>query len=228
MEKMYEFMVHTLPCSYPEEPRYSRKRKSSHVDEIGSTFLTPAVPQSPIILMTASEDSDKNFNLNNSNPLLWKTILSLKQGGRSSPSSRSSSSSPVPVLDPRSFFQDGMTPPSSKRPLVGDLPKMGRPRSKSTVERPYKKLPLRSRSKSNDQSNPQKPPAMPRDSFIPIPLLAGNCNSNNNNSSDVSPPQLLAIPQTHFRPLPVTPPRNPFEDPMQKLDPKTLKQLQRK
>jgi len=221
-------MVHMLPCSYPEEPRYSRKRKSSHVDEIGSTFLTPAVPQSPIILMSASEDSDKNFNFNNSNPLLWKTILSLKQGGRSSPSSRSSSSSPVAVLDSRSFFQEGITPPSSKRTLEGDLPKMGRPRSKSTVERPKKKWPLRSRSKSNDQSSVLRPPSVSKDSFIPIPLPAGNCNSNNNNSNDVSPPQLLALPQTHFRPLPVTPPRNPFDDPMQKLDPKTLKQLQRK
>ena len=48
------------------------------MDEIGSTFLTPAVPQSPIILMSASEDSDKNFNFNNSNPLLWKTILSME------------------------------------------------------------------------------------------------------------------------------------------------------
>ena len=222
MEKMYEFMVHMLPCSYPEEPRHSRKRKSSHVDEIGSTFLTPAVPQSPIILMSSSDDSDKNFNFNNSNPLLWRTILNLKHGGRNSPSSRSGSSSPVPLLDQRSPLLEGMFPSAIKRSVVGELPNMGRPRSKSTVERPKKKWPMRSRSKSNDQTNPS---SAPKDSFIPIPFLAGNSNANNSN--DTSPPQ-LAIPQAHFRPLPVTPPRNPFEDPMQKLDPKTLKQLQRK
>ena len=216
-------MIHMLPCSYPEEPRHNRKRKSSHVDEIGSTFLTPAVPQSPIILMSSSDDSDKNFNFNNSNPLLWRTILNLKHGGRNSPSSRSGSSSPVPFLDQRSPLLEGTSPPANKRPVVGELPNMGRPRSKSTVERPKKKWPLRSRSKSNDQTNPS---TTAKDSFIPIPFLAANSNANNSN--DNSPPQLLAMPQAHFRPLPVTPPRNPFEDPMQKLNPKTLKQLQRK
>ena len=214
-------MVHVLPCSFPEEPKYGRKRKSSHTDEIGSTFLTPAVPQSPIILTSPSEDQERNFNFNNSNPLLWKAVLGLKQGGRSSPGG-SHSGTPSPVHFERRLAQEG---PPLKRPLIEELPKMGRPRSKSVVEKPKKKCPVRSRSKSSDQPNPQKAP----NTFSPIPILnlAGNSNTNNSNNTS-SPLHMLSFSQAHFRPLPITPPRNPFEDPSQKLDPKTLKHLQRK
>ena len=55
--------------------------------------------------------------------------------------------------------------------------------------------------------------------------LSVNININ------VSPPGLLTIPQANMKPLPITPPRNPFAEDVQestslKLDPKTMKLLQ--
>lgn len=243
LEKIYEFLVHVLPSSYPDEPKHNRRRKSSHTEDIGATFLTPAVPHTPIVLTSPADDGDSshNFNFNNSNPLLWKTVLGLRQGrrGSASPASRSGSSSPVSSLYEWSAKnREGV--PAAKRPLIGELPKVGRPRSKSTTEKQKKKpSAVRNRSKSSDHSNPPvgnvtPNPTLrnpqPSNTFTPIPFLnlAANSNSNNSNSNEISPPQILSLPQTHFRPLPITPPRNPFEDPAHKLDPKTLKHLQRR
>lgn len=243
---MYHFIVDILPCSYPQdEPRQGRKRKASNPEDFGSSFLTPAVPHSPIVLASPSaedHDKDRNWNLNNSNSLLWKTMLGLKQStGRYSPARSSHSGSPSPIPFDRRGPIDARP---VRRPLIGQLPAVGRPRSKSTADKPTRKPTAqtgRSRSKSSDQPAQLQKMAAKRPTMLdseasnespeavallPYINLAGNTNTNN--SIEVSPPQFLAVPQAHFRPLPITPPRNPFEDTGHKLDPKTLKHLQLK
>ena len=234
LDKIYEFLVHNLPCSYPEEhsKHSSRKRKISNTEEIGSTFLTPAITQSSIPLHSSSDDhggDGKNYNFNNSNPF-WKNFLSMRQQHASG--TRSGTPSPIALLEKR-LAQEG-TPPTVKKTLVSmmaetSLPKVGRPRSKSAVDKPKKK-PTRLRSKSSDQQD-KHARFGPNSSELPV-AVALNSNANNNNSCgmDSSPPGLLTIPQAHFRPLPITPPRNPFEDQAtnEKLDPKTLRHLQRR
>lgn len=230
-------MVHNLPCSYPEEhgKHTSRKRKVSNTEDIGSTFLTPAVTQSSSIPLHSSSDDQsadgKNYNLNNSNPF-WKSLLNMRQ--QHAARSRSGTPSPIALLE-RKLAQEGATP-TMKKALVSavaetSIPKVGRPRSKSTVDKPKKKT-ARLRSKSSDQ--PGKPTGTGPPPSGPLQVtVALNSNANNNNNSsglETSPPGLLTIPQAHFRPLPITPPRNPFEDQAtnKKLDPKTLKHLQRR
>ena len=233
LDKIYEFLVHNLSCSYPEEhtKHGSRKRKISSTEDIGSTFLTPAVTHSSIPLHSSSDDQSgdgKNNNFNNSNPL-WKTFLSMRQqhGSIGSSGSRSGTPSPIALLEKR-LAQEGATPPMKKAVASAmtetAVPKVGRPRSKSAIDKPKKK-PARLRSKSSDQ--PNKPSVSVTSEGMST--LNSN-NSNNNNCVDSSPPGLLTIPQAQFRPLPITPPRNPFEDNStnNKLDPKTLKHLQRR
>ena len=235
LEKIYRFLVYNLPCSFPDEvnkPAVTRKRKSSsHSEEISASFLTPAVSHSAIILNPhppPSSDDNWNCNLNNSNTFL-KSFLSMRHGSRGS----LTSCSPSPVhFDIRG---DSDRPPPTKIPLFGggDLPKIGRPRSKSTADRPKKKATVHSRARSIDPSispGPQTTAAStPSASTVPDAVKLNSNNSNSNcNSASSSPTKLLQIPYTRFRPLPVTPPRNPFEGSGQKLNPKTLKQLQRK
>lgn len=244
LEEMYKFMVHILPCSFnfPEDQHrlLPRKRKIAHSEEIGSTFLTPITTsnQSPIVLTPSPEDAfdGRNYNFNNSSPVFWRALL--RQSGRMSPGdSLSSSPSPIALLE-RRFSGEGMPPP--KRIAAEMLPKT-RQRSKSTAtdKPPKKKAPPRSRSKSSDQPNKNVTPgnkamSSTSNTFTPITFnhdaLSGNVNNNSNN---VSPPGggVLAIPVPQFRPLPITPPRNPYEDkPImdRKLDPKTLRHLQLK
>ena len=237
LDKCYEFLVHNLPCSYPDEHsrHSSRKRKISNTEDIGSTFLTPAVTQSSSIPLHHSSSDDqsgegRNYNFNNSNPL-WKTFLSMKQQQHGTPGSRSGTPSPIALLE-RRLAQEGVLPAVKKTLLSavaetsGSLPKVGRPRSKSAVDKPKKKV-GRLRSKSSDQPNKAE-------ANVPITMAlnsnSNNSNNNNNNGVDSSPPGLFTIPQAHFRPLPITPPRNPFEDQStnEKLDPKTLRHLQRR
>ena len=238
LDKCYEFLVHNLLCSYPDEHtrHSSRKRKISNTDDIGSTFLTPAVTQSSSIPLHHSSSDDqsgegRNYNFNNSNPL-WKTFLSMKQQHGAS-GSRSGTPSPIALLE-RRLAQEGVLPAMKKTLLsavteTGSLPKVGRPRSKSTVDKPKKRV-ARLRSKSSDQ--PTKTQANSDSVPVTIALNSNSNNSNNNSNSgmDSSPPGLFTIPQAHFRPLPITPPRNPFEDQAtnEKLDPKTLRHLQRR
>ena len=241
LDKCYEFLVHNLPCSYPDEHsrHSSRKRKISNTEDIGSTFLTPAVTQSSSIPLHHSSSDDqssegRNYNFNNSNPL-WKTFLSMKQQHGAS-GSRSGTPSPIALLE-RKLAQEGVLPAVKKTLLSamaetssGSLPKVGRPRSKSTVDKPKKRV-GRLRSKSSDQ--PNKTQANSGGVPISIALNSNSNNSNNNNNSggvETSPPGLFTIPQAHFRPLPITPPRNPFEDQAtnERLDPKTLRHLQRR
>lgn len=216
-------MVYSIPSSFPEENKPSRKRKSSHNEDIGATYLTPAASQSSIVLNAHADDSSWNCNLNNSNAFL-KSFLSMRNS-RSGLASNSASPSPVP-FDWKADPEGG----SFSKVHVGELPKIGRPRSKSSVDKPKKKWPIRSRSKSSEQSSLQVRPPETSNCSPPLDTLQLhlNMNSNNNNSTESSPPQLLSIPYASFRPLPITPPRNPFEDSSQKLNPKTLKQLQRK
>ena len=231
LEKIYRFLVYNLPSSFPDETHKTmatRKRKSSsHCDEISASFLTPAVSSSSIVLNPhpppAGDDPSWNCNLNNSNAFL-KSFLSMRHGSRGS----FSSCSPSPVhFDARG---DSERPPPIKIPLVsGDLPKIGRPRSKSTADRPKKKAMVHSRSQSIDPS-PKTITVVPSTSPAGMEVCKLNTNNNNNNSNSASssPTRLLQIPYTLFQPLPITPPRNPFEgSSAQKLNPKTLKQLQR-
>ena len=236
LDKCYEFLVHNLSCSYPEEhtKHTSRKRKISNTEDIGSTFLTPAITQSSIPLHSSSDEQGaegKNYNFNNSNPL-WKTFLSMKQqhGSFGASGTRSGTPSPIALLERRLIHEGVM--PAIKKAVVGaatepSLPKVGRPRSKSAVDKP-KKRPARLRSKSSDQPNKAAEPA--GSTAIPVTVALNSNANNNNNSTESSPPSLLTIPHAHFRPLPITPPRNPFEDQAtnEKLDPKTLKYLQRR
>ena len=233
LDKIHEFMVYNLPCSYPEEQvRLVRKRKSSHTEDIGSTFLTPAIAQSPIRLNSPTEDmpDSKNVNFNNSNPLR-RTYLSLKQGGRISPATSSRSGTPSPVVSLEKRLPSEGLAYHKKSLIAPEIPKVGRPRSKSTSDKSNRRISLRSRSSSSDQSKRKTTPSLtfssPANAF-PSNLLSLNSNSNNSNFN-TSPPGILSIPQAHIRPLPVTPPRNPFEDIKGitgfELDPKTLKQL---
>ena len=223
--------MHNLSCSYPEEhsKHTSRKRKVSNTEDIGSTFLTPAITQSSIPLHPSGDDqgSDgKNHNFNNSNPF-WKTLMSMRHHQASG--SRSGTPSPIALLE-RKLAQEAATP-TAKKALIStitdtSLPKVGRPRSKSTVDKPKKKA-VRLRSKSSDQPNK---PAGVNGGGVPVTIALNSNTNNNNNYMELSPPGLLTIPQAHFRPLPITPPRNPFEDQATngKLDPKTLRYLQRR
>lgn len=227
LDEAFKFMVHILPCSFnfPEEHKLiPRKRKMIHCEEVGSMFLTPVLAQSPIVLTPTQEDAfdGKSYN---SSPF-WRSLL--KQSGRVSPGgSLSSSPSPIAMLERKFPGELGM--PSAKR-IAEFMPKAGRPRSKSTAtDKPKKKTPSRSRSKSSDQKSGA---AHSSSTFTPINFnpdaLSFNMNNNNNNSN-VSPPggNILSLPQ--FKPLPITPPRNPYEDqPImdRKLDPKTLRHLQ--
>ena len=225
-------MVHILPCAFPEDQHkvVPRKRKIAHSEEISSTFLTPMVSQGSIILTPNPEDSQyegRNYNFNNSSPF-WRTFLNLKQSGRVSPGgSVSSSPSPIALLE-RKLSGDGA--PSSKRIATELLPKVGRPRSKSITTDKLKKKTPKSSSKGSEQAKNAAQGLS--NTFTPITLDSTSLNSNTNNNN-VSPPGngVLTIPVTQFRPLPITPPRNPFEDQSvsnRHLDPKTLRHLQRK
>ncbi len=245
LDEIYKFLVHILPCSFsfPDEHHHKlvpRKRKLVHSEEIGSVFLTPVLSQSPILLTPSPEDAmdGRNINLNNSSPF-WRSFLK-QSGGRVSPGgSISGSPSPIAFLE-RKFVTEGGIP-AAKRFASELIPKVGRLRSKSTADKPKKKTPVRSRSKSSDQTNKKGversggTPSRPGNTFTPIAFTQGalNSNANNNNSNTVSPPSggMLTIPVPQFRPLPITPPRNPYEDkPImdRQLDPKTLRHLQRK
>ena len=237
-------MVHILPCSFnfPEDQhrQLPRKRKAAHTEEIGSMFLTPMLSQSPILLTPTPEDAydGKNFNFNNSSSPFWRSFL--KQGGRVSPGgSLSSSPSPIALLEKR---LSGESMPAVKRLAADFASKPGRQRSNSmAVDKSKKKTPLRSRSKSSDQPKKGVPSAEGKSSsssstlntFTPIAFAPDALSSNLNNSNNVSPPSggMLRIPVPQFRPLPITPPRNPYEDqPVmdRQLDPKTLRHLQLK
>eukprot|EP00731_Ephydatia_muelleri_P037737 Em0549g6a len=151
---------------------------------------------SPIILTASSpfEDSDgRNFNLNN-NSLLWATYLGLQ---RSSSGSRSSTPSPLCTHD---------------RPGSGELPRIGRPRSKSlNADIAGKKMGVGQKSQSGEQGKSlhSEPPKTP-----PIVVLGCNSNSNNNNNSlDTSPLQLLTIPPQIVPALPITSAAKPLRGP---------------
>eukprot|EP00731_Ephydatia_muelleri_P036411 Em0251g1a len=168
------------------------------------SLIAPSSSRPPHLLKTLMEE---NFNLNN-NSLLWATYLGLQ---RSSSGSRSSTPSPLCTHD---------------RPGSGELPRIGRPRSKSlNADIAGKKMGVGQKSQSGEQGKSlhSEPPKTP-----PIVVLGCNSNSNNNNNSlDTSPLQLLTIPPQIVPALPITPPRNPYEDQDHEgLDPKTLKKLQ--
>lgn len=234
-EQFYEFLVHILPCGLPADPRQVRKRKTTHsTDESGNSFLSAALPSSPIILNASPASGDdkeggKNSNLNNSNNPLIKTLLGLKGG---MPGSRSGTPSPVSFAG-SSLSRQGSSGtllafpqakvPAYELPRIGRPPKLGRPRSKSTTNSAAdgkKRQFSRSRSRSGETPVIIAPPTSQH--LQPSPV-----NNNTNNSNESSPSNLLTISQhCLLRPMPVTPPKNPYEDPNQISDPKTLKYLQ--
>jgi len=243
-------MIYNLPCSFPEDQyRFiPRKRKLSPVEEVGSSFLTPMVTSQGSVLFPPTDESpqDGKSNSNNNNvhnlnssyssPFL-RTLFSLKHGGRTSPgSSLSNSPSPTALLE-RRLSGDAGVPPPAKRLATEILTKVGRPRSKSTAQEKPKKAYSRSRTRVNQtegqrigisvsaaQTNSSS------SSFTPICFPGTSINTNSNNNSNISPPAgaMLSVQHTQFTPLPITPPRNPFEDqPIvnRQLDPKTLRYL---
>ena len=245
-------MVYILPCSFPEDQyRFiPRKRKLSPVEEVGSSFLTPMVTLQGSVLFPSTDESPQDgksnsnnnntHNLNNSysSPFL-RTLFSLKHGGRTSPgSSLSSSPSPTALLE-RRLSGDAGVPPPAKRLATEMLAKVGRPRSKSTASDKSRKAYSRSRARVSNQTGAQgigisvsvAQTSSSSSSFTPICFPGTSLNTNNNNNnSNISPPAgaMLSVQHTQFRPLPITPPRNPFEDqPIvnRQLDPKTLKYL---
>lgn len=253
LNEIYKFMVQVLPCSFPEDQHrlIPRKRKVLHSDEIDSTFLTPML-QGPVLFSPTddpqqegkSNSNNNNYcNLNGSSTSPFLRAFNLKkQSGRISPtSSLSNSPSPTALLERKLSGEAGI--PLAKRLSTEILPKMGRPRSKSMASNKPKKSLCRSRSKSSEQRNMgnnglasqgQIGPSNSNNSFTPITFNTAVLNSNsNNNNNNMSPPAgvMLTVPLAQFRPLPITPPRNPFEDqPIEnrQLDPKTLRHLQRK
>ena len=231
-ERFYEFLVHILPCGLPTDPRQFRKRKSIHSsDESGNSFLSAALPSSPIILNASpapgdDKESGRNFNLNNSNNPLIKTLLGLKGGVTGS---RSGTPSPVAFTSSKQGSSGTLLAfpqakvPAYELPKIGRPPKLGRPRSKSTTSSTTdgkKRQPPRGRSRSGEAPVIITP--LPSQHLQPSPV-----NTNTNNSNEFSPNTLLSISQhCLLHPMPVTPPKNPYEDPNQISDPKTLKYLQ--
>ena len=209
-EYFYEFMVHILPCKLPPDARICRKRKTSHsMDESANSFLSAAIPCSPIVLNAPATTDDKeggrNSNLNNSNNPLIRTLLGLKSD------SRSGTPSPVSFASANQLLSSTLPHakvPAYELPRIGRPPKLGRPRSKSTT---------------TTVSDSKNHAGRTRSSSIQPSLV----NHNTNNSNESSPNSLLSISQYCFlQPMPITPPKNPYEDPSQILDPKTLKCLQ--
>ena len=236
-EKIYEFLVHILPCSLPVDVRQVRKRRM-HSEENSGTFLSQSLPNSSIVLSAPPPGEDKNSNLNNNS--LFRNFLAAR-----GITMGHSSSSPAGLTASKQLAALGSFPlakvPAYELPRIGRPPKLGRPRSKSAVADVKKKpfLPStaqRSRSKSGDSSPlvmasgelvsllPSEP--IQQASPISSSSLLSCGNSNNNNSSETSPGSLLSAAQACFRPMPITPPKNPYEDPKQISDPRTLKQLQ--
>lgn len=195
-DKIYEFLVYILPCSFPVDIRHAKKRKSSTQEEQFSSYLSNVTPNSPIVLTHSSED--KNSSLVNNSSAMLKNILG-KQLSSSVSTNKISQSLAI-------FPHIGV--PTTKTPRVGRPPKLGRPRSKSAT--------VTSDSKTRIViSSSHQPPSTP----------ATNTN-NNNNSTEVSPNALLSLTHAQVCPLlPITPPKNPFENPNSISDPKTLKQL---
>ena len=192
-DKIYEFLLYILPCSFPADIRHARKRKASTQEEQSSSHLSNATPNSPIVLTHTSDDKGSSL-MNTSNAVL-KNILGKQL---SSPASTNKLSQSLAIFPHISV-------PSTKTPRVGRPPKLGRPRSKSAT----------SDSKAKIVISSSQPPS-----------TNTNNNNNNNNSTEVSPNALLSLTRAQVCPLlPVTPPKNPFENPNSISDPKTLKQL---
>lgn len=237
-EKIYEFLVHILPCSLPVDVRQVRKRRM-HSEESSGSYLSQSLPNSSVVLSAPPPGEDKNSNLNNNS--LFRNLLATRGiavGHSSSPSAGLTANKQLATIG--SGFPLAKVP-AYELPRIGRPPKLGRPRSKSAASNGKKKpfLPStghRSRSKSGDSvphviASGESVPLLssePVPHLTPVsssPLLSPGNTNNNNNSSETSPSSLLSIAQASFRPMPITPPKNPYEDPKQISDPRTLKQL---
>ncbi len=172
--------------------------------------------QSPIRLCSPVDDEGKNLNANNSN----SSHKYMKQNGSRASSVVSNRSTPSPTsLLSRRHYSEAI---SVKKRAMHSSQKISKPRSKSmsdTIKKPVPPIRMGSCGTNGATSSGSF-------STLTGSLLALNSNANNSN---LSPPGLLSIPQAHIRPLPITPPRNPYADDAQgaRLDPKTIKQLQK-
>ena len=209
-DRIYEFLVYLLPCSFPNDAKQTRKRKLNPEEHCNSE-LSSATPNSAIVLT--------------SHPPCEETLSPMLKGllgsGKMSVTSLSRNSTATSAKGFSHQLISSSDIPPSKLPKIGRPPKNARPRSKSvsvSLDQKLKsKSSVRNRSSSSDfQFNSCSPVSSP-----------GNRN-NSNNSNEASPNTLLSI--THFKSqipalLPVTPPKNPYENPNQISDPKIRKQL---
>ena len=174
-EHFYEFLVHILPCTLPPDARINRKRKVSHsMDESANSFLSAAIPCSPIVLNATNDDKEggKNSNLNNSNNPLIRTLLGLKSDSRSG--------TPSPVSFASQLLSSSLPNakvPGYDLPRIGRPPKPGRPRSKSTA------------NPASTGGDGKKPAGRTRSSSSIQSSLA------NHNTNESSPNSLLNISQ---------------------------------
>ena len=207
-DRIYEFLVYILHCNFCVDLRLARKRKAV-TEEQSTSLLSNATPNSAIVLTAHPANDDHGTML--------KSLLGGGRLGNTSSGSQSSTSSPSSLAAKMLSQSLYAFPPASKLPKIGRPPKQCRPRSKSTTSSDSKlkgKTTSRHRSKSGDiPLQPTSPAHSPG-------------NSNCNNSNDASPNTLLSITQSQIPALlPVTPPKNPYENPNHVFDPRTLKQL---
>ena len=211
-DRIYEFLVYSLPCSFPTDmsdvARQLRKRKLSSEDYDNSQ-LSCSTPNSAIILTAHSPVNDSSLS-----PMLKGLLHS---------SSKMSIGRSSTTLRPFSTINNLSSAESSKLPKIGRPPKSSRPRSKSTTSSLDQKLKgnsnlLRNRSLSGGDHI----------IFNHTAAHSSPDNTNCNNSNEASPNTLLAIVNCQSQIpalLPITPPKNPYENPNQISDPKIRKKL---
>ncbi len=209
-DRIYEFLIYVLPCSFPSDiARQFRKRKSiSELDRNDSHLSCPTVNNA--IILTAHSPTDNGVTP------MFKGLLNNSSKISTGRSSTPSSLRPFITTNYHSEL------PLSKLPKIGRPPKNPRPRSKSTTSSFDQKI------KGTNNNNILRNRSLSGDHTVNNHYTSPDSNSNCNNSNDASPNTLLAIancqPQIPGL-LPITPPKNPFENPNQISCPKIRKQL---
>lgn len=225
-DHIYEFLVYVLPCKFASDMRQQRKRKASSAADdppCSSSQLSSGVPNGPIVLTTHSNNPPED----SLSPLRGLLNNNGKMPQGTSNFSRSNSSS-LKALSQSVSTHSSAEFPFSKLPKIGRPPKANRPRSKSTtVSNDQQNKKLKTKNTARNRSVSEEVPLVPPG---PVPTVPSpDVNSNFNNSNEASPNTLLAITQfqqpSQIRALlPLTPTKNPFENPNQ-ISEKIRKQL---